>query len=509
MIHRPEMLILDEPTSGVDPVARDGFWQILIELARRDHVTIFISTHFMNEAERCDRISLMHAGRVLVSDAPAEIVAKRGVATLEDAFIAYLEDAAATTAGPKPVRVVSSVATPPTSPMSASKSPPYFDLRRLFSYGLREALELRRDPIRATLALTGTLILMIIMGYGLSLDVENLRYAVLDRDQTATSQDYILNIAGARRYFIEQRPIVDYEELDRRMRSGELAFAIEIPPHFARDLGRGRQVEISAWIDGAMPTRADIIRSYLLAMHLQWSSELVRRRVTSPMLAVQGGAAAAAELFRIEPRFRYNPDVRSLMAMVPAMFPLLLLLIPAILSALSVVREKEFGSITNFYVTPVSRLEFLLGKQVPYIALAMLNFVLMILLSYVLFGVPLKGDFITMAAGTLLYVFASTAMGLLASTFVQTQVAAIFGTTVMTLIPFTNFSGLTDPVSSLEGLGGWFGQIYPATYYMIISRGVFSKALDFTDLHQTFLPVLIAGPIMLALAAMRLRKQEI
>ena len=90
-----EMLILDEPTSGVDPVARDAFWQIMIDLARQDRVTIFISTHFMNEAERCDRISLMHAGRVLVSDAPAALIAARGVDTLEEAFIGYLEDAAA------------------------------------------------------------------------------------------------------------------------------------------------------------------------------------------------------------------------------------------------------------------------------------------------------------------------------------------------------------------------------------------------------------------------------
>ena len=93
MMHAPAMLILDEPTSGVDPIARDAFWQTLIDLSRKDGVTIFISTHFMNEAERCDRISLMHAGRVLVSDTPAALIAKRGVRNLEEAFISYLEEA--------------------------------------------------------------------------------------------------------------------------------------------------------------------------------------------------------------------------------------------------------------------------------------------------------------------------------------------------------------------------------------------------------------------------------
>jgi len=498
MIHRPEMLILDEPTSGVDPVARDGFWQILIELARRDRVTIFISTHFMNEAERCDRISLMHAGRVLVSDAPAAIVAKRGAATLEDAFIAYLEDADATGTAPKLAPTAASAATKPSVPAPPGAPPRTFDPRRMLSYARREAIELRRDPIRATLAMLGTLILMVIMGYGLSLDVENLRYAVLDRDQTAISQDYILNIAGAPRYFLEQRPIEDYAELDRRMRSGELAFAIEIPPRFGRDLARGRTVEIGAWVDGAMPSRADTIRSYLDAMHQQWLSQL----------AFRAGVTTVADTFSIETRYRYNPDVRSLVAMVPAMFAILLMLIPAILAALSVVREKEFGSITNFYVTPVSRLEFLLGKQMPYVVIAMLNSLLMVLLAVTLFRVPLKGSFLTMEAATLVYVFASTAMGLLASTFLRTQVAAIFGTTVMTIVPVSNFSGLTDPVSSLRGLGALFGQIYPATHYMNISRGVFSKALDFSDVYTAFVPVALAGLFLLAAAVARLRKQE-
>ncbi len=110
MIHAPDLLILDEPTSGVDPIARDSFWQILSDLSRKDNVTIFVSTHFMNEAELCDRISLMHAGKVLVSDRPAAIIEKRGAKDLEEAFIAYLEDAIGTKAAP---------AAPPQEPQTA------------------------------------------------------------------------------------------------------------------------------------------------------------------------------------------------------------------------------------------------------------------------------------------------------------------------------------------------------------------------------------------------------
>src|SRR5690606_15480108 len=172
MIHQPEMLILDEPTSGVDPVARDAFWRILIELSRRDKVTIFISTHFMNEAERCDRISLMHAGRVLVSDAPDNLIRKRGVETLEEAFISYLEEAVAERQTrdelPKPEAMAPRA--PAESPASSGAISPRrrrFDPRRMTSYMLREGMELRRDPIRATLALLGSVILMFIMSYGI------------------------------------------------------------------------------------------------------------------------------------------------------------------------------------------------------------------------------------------------------------------------------------------------------------------------------------------------------
>ena len=444
MIHGPEMLILDEPTSGVDPVARDSFWQIMIDLARRDKVTIFISTHFMNEAERCDRISLMHAGQVLASDSPAALIAARGANTLEEAFIDYLDEATGK-AAESPATPDTEEAVPPSLHKAQSSSSNaetnFFSPRRLFSYTRREGLELRRDPIRLALALLGSVILMFVMGYGITLDVENLSFAALDRDQTTISRDYLLNLSGSR-YFSERPPIKDYADLDQRMRAGEISLAIEIPPGFARDLRRGAPVSVGAWIDGAMPTRAETVRGYVQGMHAHWLSTLARQK---------NAAATTAGAATIETRFRYNPDVKSLPAMVPAMIPLLLMMIPAMLTALSVVREKELGSIVNFYVTPVTQLEFLLGKQLPYIALAVLNFILLTILAVFVFGVPLKGSFPTLFAAAILYVISATAFGLVMSTFMRSQIAALFGTAILTILPAVQFSGMIYPVSSLEG----------------------------------------------------------
>ncbi|HHB8258496.1 TPA: ribosome-associated ATPase/putative transporter RbbA [Klebsiella pneumoniae] len=492
VIHRPEMLILDEPTSGVDPVARDMFWQLMVDLARQDQVTIFISTHFMNEAERCDRISLMHAGKVLASDTPQALVEQRGSNSLEEAFIAWLKEAQPSS--PVPEEPTSAVASHSghTAPRQA------FSLRRLFSYSRREALELRRDPVRSMLALLGTVILMFIMGYGISMDVEDLRFAVLDRDQTLSSQGWSQNLAGSR-YFIEQAPLHSYDELDRRMRDGELAVAIEIPPNFGRDIARGTPVQIGVWVDGAMPNRAETVRGYVQAMHLAWLQEMAGR---------QSSPQRDTSLISIETRYRYNPDVKSLPAIVPAVIPLLLMMIPAMLSALSVVREKELGSIINLYVTPTTRSEFLLGKQLPYIVLGMFNFFLLCALSVFVFGVAHKGSFLTLTLAALLYVTIATGLGLLISTFMKSQIAAIFGTAIITLIPATQFSGMIDPVASLEGPGRWIGQIYPTSHFLTIARGTFSKALNISDLWGSFIPLLIAVPLVLGLSVLLLKKQE-
>ena len=493
-IHSPEILILDEPTSGVDPVARDNFWNILADLSRKDGVTIFVSTHFMNEAMLCDRISFMHAGKVLVSDTPEGIIAQRGTKTLEEAFILYLEEAQGIRSG-QPATPAVPIAAPSGDHKPHRRR--LFDIRRMLSYSRLETLQLQRDPIRAALALVGSLVLMFVIGYGINLDVEDLSFAVLDRDQTTVSRDYTLDISGSR-YFTEQAPLTSYDDMDRRMRDGSLSLAIEIPPGFGRSIERGDPVAVGAWIDGAMPSRAETIRGYVQGMHAAWLTRQARELY---------GDAAASGSYALELRYRYNPDVRSIIAIVPAVIPLLLLMIPAMLTALSVVREKELGSIVNLYVTPVTRLEFLLGKQLPYAVLAMLNFLILTAFAVLVFGVPLTGSLTALTVAAFAYVISATAMGLVISSFLSSQIAAIFGTALITLIPGVQYSGLIDPVSSLEGFGAFVGGVYPTSYFVTISRGVFSKALHFPELAGDLLPLFIAAPVLICIGVLLLRKQ--
>lgn len=484
MVHRPELLILDEPTSGVDPLTRARFWDLMVDLVRRDRVTVFVSTHLMSEAERCDRVSLMHAGRLLDGGTPPELMARHGATTLEGAFIDCLGKVAVAEAAP--------AASPTEAPPEGRPPGP---AGRLLAHAWRESLELGRDPVRGSLALFGSLVLLVVMAFGISMDVDNLRFAVLDRDRTTTSRNFAADLAGSR-YLSEQAPLTDHADLDRRMRSGEVSLALEIPSGFARDLARGRPAQVGAWVDGSMPTRAATILGYLEGMHAHWMAERAR------------GEPEVAAPYRLETRYRYNPDVRSLPAMVPAVIPLLLLMLPAMLTALAIVREKELGSIVNLHVTPTTPAEFMLGKQLPYVGLALANFILMCLLAATLLGVPITGSIPTLLLGALLFGLCSTGMGLLASALTRSQLAAMFFAMVGTMIPAYQFAGLINPVTSLQGVGRMIGEAYPASHMLVLSRGVFNKGLGFADLAGSLWPLAVAAPLIIALAIALLPRQE-
>ena len=493
VIHEPEMLILDEPTSGVDPVARDRFWELLLDLSRNRGVTIFISTHFMNEAERCDRISLMHNGRVLTQGAPADIVRAAGCINLEEAFIAHLRQAEAG------AETQTQAPDPPIAERSDRRSlrGAAFSFPRLWAYTRREALEIVRDPIRLAFALLGPMLLMLVFGFGISFDVENLSYAALDYDDSPESRAYLENFSSSR-YFKQRPHLADEADLERRMRAGRIKLAVEIPAGFGRALRQGRSPEVAVWVDGSQPFRAEVSRGYAEGVHQLYLQELAQH-------AVQAAAPPPAD---IELRFRYNQDFRSVYAMVPGILMMQLMLIPAVMTALGIVREKELGSIVNFYVTPTSGLEFLLGKQLPYVVVALANFAGLMLLALLLFEVPVKGSFPALAAGALLYVVATTAFGLLVSTFVRTQIAAIFATAILTTLPAIQFSGLLLPVSSMSPDAQAIGRAFASTYFQHISMGTFTKGLGFAGVAGDYfaLAAIICATLGLARAALRIQE---
>ena len=590
-LHHPEVLILDEPTSGVDPAARDMFWRHLLKLSREDKITIFVSTHFMNEAARCDRISFMHKGRVLAVGTPAELAARQNAPDLEEAFVQYLIEAESDNGHSEqgslgqdptiPSDSASWVSTQPTAKAAdisdnlyeqnarSSESEQsefrkntdgvYFEQGRLgqdptalswvstqhtatefsddlqgkdigssenqngvreqsshtlrdnpntqtfkyrfsmiWTFARREAKELLRDKIRLFFAVFGPLIIMASVSWGISFDVRNLKFAVYDRDQTAASRELVEYFDGSR-YFLQQPPIQSEAEIDTVLKSSGAILVIDIPSGFGRDLARGLKPEVGFYVDGSMPFNATNIRGYIGSLITAYTKD----RIAESGLPVSLKAPAG-----IEPRFMYNQDFDSINAIAPGVMMLVLMMIPAMMSAVGVVREREIGSIANFYASPAAVAQYLIGKQLPYIAVGMVNFAAMMLMIIYLFGVPLKGSFAGLAVGTLLMVSASTALGLLISCFVRSQLAAIFATAIITMIPAQTYSGFLYPLSTMEGGALIIGKTFPSSWYYTVSVGSFTKGLHTADLLHEYAAIAAFAATSLILACLLLKKQE-
>jgi len=501
VLHEPKLLILDEPTSGVDPVARDSFWELLIDLSRNQGVTIFVTTHFMNEGMRCDRISLMNAGKVLACDAPQKLIDGRGAKSLEDAFIGYMEDAIKES-GPGTedagaAAAAAAVAATAAPAEHVKQSEWALRLGRMLAYSRNETAQILRDPVRLMFAFAGSALLMLVFGFGITTDVEHIRYAVLDRDQTPESRRYVEQFGAARQYFTQTKPTFSDEDGLKRLQADDISLLLEIPPSFGRDLHRSEPPDVLALVDGAMTFRGETAAQYVQGVH--------NTLLKDPSIVQSPPPENHAD---VQARFMYNPTFKSIYAIGPSVPALLLILIPAILMTVSIVREKELGSMINFYVTPTGRLEYLLGKQLPYVVIGMINFFILAAILLVVFGVPIKGSFIMLTLCSLLYVIVTTGIGMATSTFTSTQVAAVFITAILTLQPTIQFAGLMQPVSTLEGSAKFIGSIWPTTYYMHSSVGAYTKGLRPALMLKDFLVLALSIPILLGLSMLGLKKQE-
>lgn len=369
---------------------------------------------------------------------------------------------------------------------------------RLLALLMRECLEVWRDPFRLAAAVLVPAVLMLVFGFGLTLDVENLPYATFDRDNTPASRAYLDPFAHSR-YFVLKGSVRSDRDLEERFAAGDVALAIEVSPGFGRDLSAGRTPQVAFWIDGTMPFRADTIRGYVEAMNVGLFARYARESL---------GLGKPASPAGLETRFWYNQDLKSKFAFVPGVMAAVLALSTTMLTAVAVVREKELGSITNFHATPLRRVEFLLGKQLPYVAISMVNFAIMTLMTVALFDVPLKGSLFALAAGALIYVFAGTALGLLVSAFTRTQLAAVIISVIVTTVPSFLYSGLLTPVSSLSGNAIVIARVFPATYFLNIAVGCFTKGLATRDLLPDYAALGAAFLVLIGASAALLRKQE-
>ena len=370
-------------------------------------------------------------------------------------------------------------------------------LATIRTFAIREGKELLRDHVRTFFALFGPVILMTAVTWGVSFDVGQLAFAVRDHDQSAESRAITEYFSGSAN-FRALPPLATDADIDTALESSSAKMVIDIPPGFGRDLLRGNRPELGFYLDGAESFNAASLNGYIMSILGDYARDQARAH----------GIALPPDAARMVPRYRYNPDFKSILAIAPGVLMLALSLFPAMMAAVGVVREREIGSIANFYASPASRLQFLLGKQLPYLAAAMTSFLILYLMMRYWFGVPLNGSAAALISGTFLMCCTTTATGLLVSCFTRSQVAAIFITAVGTVMPAMSFSGFLVPVSSLQGGAYIMGKILPSAWYANLTTGTFTKGLGYPELMREHLILGSYYLLLLALATLNLKKQE-
>ncbi len=361
---------------------------------------------------------------------------------------------------------------------------------RILAVAGKEWREILRDRLFFTMAFGVPLLIMLVLGYGLSLDVENIPFAVVDHDRSELSRDYIHRFSDSR-YF----HLLGYAEneggLSRLLAASRIRLALVIPDRFQERLLADRPVEVQALVDGMFPYRAQTLKGYLDAIGAEWNRELLVAFLGRTRGVTPERAAELAAPVRLQTRYLFNQALKSDWSMASGLMMLVLMVSPPFLTALGVVREKESGSIYNIYASTVSRGEFILGKLIPYVGVSCFNILVLWWIATAVFHAPFKGDPFFYYLASVVYVICTAGIGLLVSILVRTQVAAVLLTMVITFIPAMLYSGLLVPVESMSAEARFQARLFPPYWYLQIAWGAFLKGLGWRSL---WLPVaLLAG----------------
>jgi ABC-2 type transport system permease protein/ribosome-dependent ATPase len=348
------------------------------------------------------------------------------------------------------------------------------NMRRISAVALKEWRETTRDRLFLGLAFLMPALWLMVFGYGLVMDVENIPFAVIDHDQSQMSRDYIYRFMQSR-YFSYRGHIAEMRDLDRLLTETKIRAAIIVPERFQEQLAGGEAVSVQTFLDGTFPLHTDIAKGYIIAINQAFGEDLASAHVSRVRGLAREEARRAVRPIAVEIRYLYNEEVRSSWSMVPALVMFTLMLASPLLTALGLVREKETGSIYNIYSSTVSRAEFLAGKLLPYIAISLFNVGMLWLMAVLLFGVPFKGNFLFFYSASAFFILCTTGIGLLISLLVQTQMAALIITMVVAMLPTILFSGLLVPVASLSRGAQFQAHLFPGMYYTDIVRGSFLK----------------------------------
>jgi len=349
-------------------------------------------------------------------------------------------------------------------------------VRRIVAISRKEWREVVRDRLFFSLAFLVPIMLMLLFGYGFSMDVEHIPFAVVDEDGSSMSRDYAYCFVSSR-YFDFVGYLRNEREIGPLLMENKIRTAITIPEHFQKNLLTSHPAQVQTIIDGTFPFRSQITKAYVTAVNNAFSMELAIRNLSSVRGVPGNKSQQLMEPVKLEVRYLYNQSVKSAWSITPNLLMVILFMTTPLFTALGVVRERESGAIYNIYSSTVSRLEFLIGKLAPYMTISAMNAIVLWLLATGLFRAPFKGNIVFFFIVSLIYVICTTGIGLMVSVLVRTQIAAMIVTTILTVLPSVLYSGLLIPVESISKGGQIIAHMLPSMYYSNIVAGSFLKGV--------------------------------
>ena len=380
------------------------------------------------------------------------------------------------------------------------------NLRHIRAVALKETREILRDRIYLALAFLVPAVMMIVLGQGMVLEVRHVPFAVWNQDGGDLSRDFVDRFRLSR-YFDYRGELTGAHAVEQALRRGTVRFVIVIPSDFSTRLKRGESAPVQTLIDGQFTYHARVARGYVEAISARFNQDqiqdwLARRQGMAPERVRRQLTPVTLEV-----RYLYNQALKNEWSMGPGLIMLIMLMAPALLTALGIVREKESGAIFNFYASNVRREDFLLGKLLPYVGISLLNLAVLTAMALWLYGAPFKGDWRVYVISSLLYIIAAGGIGLLVSVLVRSQAAAALITMLGTMIPGFMFSGLMMPVSAMSDEAQWEAHLFPAMHELQIVWGVFLKGLGWPLLWPQVALIALYGLTVFALAWLLFRKR--
>jgi ABC-2 type transport system permease protein len=367
--------------------------------------------------------------------------------------------------------------------------------RRLYGIFRKELIHISRDPRTLFVSLMFPVIMMLLYGYGIRFDVKNTPVMALDMDRSPFTRGYIEAVAK-NEAFSYRGAALSYSDLERAVESGRAKVGLVFLPGTARRLTRSEPAAVQVLVDGSDANTASIAMGYLAAFSLERSADML------------SGSAGRVNLrpLMVEPRVWYNPELRSANFVVPGIIAIIMILLGTLLTAFTIVEEKERGTADMLITSPLTRTELILGKILPYMALSLTAITTIVVMGYFLFGVPIKGSLLALAGSSLVYLFCVLGLGILVSTFTSKLQDAMFVAVIVSLLPGILLSGFAFPIESMPAAIKPLTYLVPTRYFLVIIRGIYLKGLGPLVLWRQGLPLLAYGLAALGLSALRFRK---